>query len=158
MELNFKTYIGTKTVKAAPMVAERAKEAGANVPEMYLDITFASYNPSASGYLVIYSDGYRSWSPAKVFEESYKVSETHVDRMKIELEELNARICKATMAINTFGAIPENERWQLQEQMEVMQKYADILYARIRSIVEPKTDCCDKATPACTKGTMKGDE
>lgn len=91
MELNFKTYTGTKTIKAVPMDVKHAKGAGANVPNRYFEIDNASYDPSAEGYLVIYADGYRSWSPKKAFEDAYRVSETHVDRMKIELADLTSQ-------------------------------------------------------------------
>lgn len=38
------------------------------------------------GYLVEYKDGYKSWSPKSVFDESYKSAETFLDRMKLEFE------------------------------------------------------------------------
>lgn len=145
-------YIGTKTVQARRMDAADAKRAGANVPGKYFEVGHAEYNPGADGYLVIYDGGYRSWSPAKVFEESYKVAETHVDRMKIELADLNERICSATRAISTFGALPDDERWQLKRQLEAMHNYADVLYDRIRCAVEPRAavssepSCCSAAT------------
>lgn len=92
------------------MNAADAKRAGANVPGIYFAVGHAEYNPGADGYLVIYDDGYRSWSPARVFEGSYKVADTHVDRLKIDLDELNERICMETRAINTFGVISEEEK------------------------------------------------
>ena len=30
------------------------------------------HQPQAGGYFVVYKDGYKSWSPAKAFEEGYK--------------------------------------------------------------------------------------
>lgn len=33
------------------------------------------FNPQAGGYLVVYADGYRSYSPAKAFEEGYTLVE-----------------------------------------------------------------------------------
>lgn len=146
MELNFKTYTGTKTIKAVPM--EKAEA------EKVLGKTITPATPGENGYLVEYPDGYRSWSPASAFEAAYRVSETHVDRMKIELAELNERICKATMAINTYGAVPEDQRWRLNDQLEAMQKYAYVLYDRIRYASEPL------ATSEVTKGvaTSKYDE
>ena len=33
------------------------------------------FNPQAGGYLVVYADGYRSYSPAKAFEEGYSLVE-----------------------------------------------------------------------------------
>ena len=147
-----KTYIGTKTVRAKRMAAADAKQAGANVHGKYFEVGHAEYNPGADGYLVIYDGGYRSWSPAKVFEESYNVAETHVDRMKIELADLNERICKAIRATYTFGALPDEQRWELKKQLEAMQVYADVLYGRIRDAVEPRSAvisapyCCSAAT------------
>lgn len=144
MEANFKTYTGTKTIKAMPMGKAEA--------EKVLGKSITPATAGMDGYLVEYPDGYRSWSPAKVFEESYKVAETHVDRMKIELADLNERICSATMAISTFGALPDDERWQLKRQLEAMHNYADVLYDRIRCAVEPRAavssepSCCSAAT------------
>lgn len=141
MELNFKTYTGTKTIKAVPMGKAEA--------EKVLGKSITPATPGENGYLVEYPDGYRSWSPASAFEDAYRVSETHVDRMKIELADLNERICKATRAINTFGQISNDERLSLSEQLDVMQKYADILYDRIRYAIEPpatvKPGCCKAA-------------
>lgn len=144
MEANFKTYTGTKTIKAMPMGKAEA--------EKVLGKSITPATAGMDGYLVEYPDGYRSWSPAKVFEESYKVAETHVDRMKIELADLNERICSATRAISTFGALPDDERWQLKRQLEAMHNYADVLYDRIRYAVEPRAavssepSCCSAAT------------
>ena len=147
-------YIGTKTVQARRMDAADAKRAGANVPGKYFEVGHAEYNPGADGYLVIYDGGYRSWSPAKVFEESYKVADSHVDRMKIELADLNERICKATRAVNTFGALPEDERWPLKRQLEAMHNYADVLYDRIRNAVEPPRPVCSEPC-CCSAATTK---
>lgn len=146
----FKTYTGTKTIKAMPMNVSDAKIAGADVPSLY-------YNTGTDGYLVDYPDGYRSWSPKKVFEEAYSLSETHVDRMKIELADLNERIVKATRTINTFGAISEEERWYLKKQLDAMREYADVLYDRIRCAVEPRVavssePCGCNATTTTKKG------
>lgn len=134
---DMRTYTGTKTVQARRMDAADAKLAGANVPGKYFEVGHAEYNPGADGYLVIYDGGYRSWSPVKVFEGSYKVAETHVDRMKIELEDLNERICKAVKVINTFGLLPADQRWMLRKQVKAMVEYADELYDRISDAVNP---------------------
>ena len=151
---DMRTYIGTKTVQATRMTAAEAKGAGANVPGKYFEVGHAEYSPGADGYLVIYDGGYRSWSPAKVFEESYNVAETHVDRMKIELADLNERICSATRAINSFGAITKEERWYLKKQVEAMQMYADVLYNRIRCAVEPRVAVSSESC-GCNAATTK---
>lgn len=141
MELKFKTYTGTKTIKAMPMKKNEA--------EKVLGKSITPATPEDNGYLVEYPDGYRSWSPASAFEAAYRVSETYVDRMKIELADLNERICKAIRAIDTPGAIPEDERRLLKKQLDAMREYADILYDRIRYVVEPihilRHCCCDAA-------------
>lgn len=154
---DMRTYIGTKTIQARRMNAADAKQAGANVPGKYFEVGHAEYNPGADGYLVTYDGGYRSWSPAKVFEESYNVAETHVDRIKIELADLNERIIKATRTINTFGALSEEKRWYLKKQLDAMREYADVLYDRIRYAVEPRS-VVSSESPCCSVGTKEGGE
>lgn len=145
METNFKTYTGTKTIKAMPMGKAEA--------EKVLGKSITPATAGMDGYLVEYPDGYRSWSPKHVFENAYRISETHVDRMKIELADLNERICSATRAISTFGALPDDERWQLKRQLEAMHNYADVLYDRIRCAVEPRPAVCSE--PCCNAATTK---
>lgn len=82
-----KQYTGTKTVKAMPMTMGEAYERkllkeGVRPSECETD---------KAGYLVEYEDGYQSWSPADVFEKAYKLSETRLDRLRIECNELRAR-------------------------------------------------------------------
>ena len=77
--------------------------------------------------------------------------------MKIELEELNERICKAERALNTYGAIPEDDRLFLKRQLEAMRGYAEILYDRIRWTVEPATigcDCCGELRKEASNGNV----
>lgn len=145
METNFKTYTGTKTIKAMPMGKAEA--------EKVLGKSITPATAGMDGYLVEYPDGYRSWSPKHVFENAYRISETHVDRMKIELADLNERICSATRAISTFGALHDDERWQLKRQLEAMHNYADVLYDRIRCAVEPRAAVCSE--PCCKAATTK---
>lgn len=83
------------------------------------------------GYLVEYEDGYISWSPKDVFEKGYALTETHVDRMKFELAELNERIAKATHALYTPDLMDSFEREQLSKQLEHMRDYAETLHGRI---------------------------
>lgn len=149
METNFKTYTGTKTIKAMPMGKAEA--------EKVLGKSITPATAGMNGYLVEYPDGYRSWSPKHVFENAYRISETHVDRMKIELADLNERIIKATRTINTFGAISEEERWYLKKQLNAMREYADVLYDRISYAVEPRS-VVSSESPCCSAGTKEGGE
>lgn len=126
-------YTGTKTIKAAPMTrGEYNKLRGWEVPE--------NENPKDKGYLVEYVgtgnpnvggfDNYISWSPAETFKSAYKVSETYVDRMEIELGELTQKITK----INKFleSDVPdEYEREWLKRQLQAMKTYRVMLSARL---------------------------
>lgn len=60
-----KNYVGTKQLKAQPMnLGDYNTKRGWQIPE--------NENPDRKGYFVEYADGYVSWSPKEVFEESYK--------------------------------------------------------------------------------------
>ena len=57
-----KVYIGTKIIMANPMskhtfARDRGREENGNDEE---------------GYIVVYADGYVSWSPKAVFEQAYR--------------------------------------------------------------------------------------
>lgn len=56
-------FIGVKLVDAIVMTAGLAREKGYRVNQNYLD--------TESGYEVTYEGGYKSWSPADVFEKYY---------------------------------------------------------------------------------------
>lgn len=58
-------FIGVKMVDAVPMTAGEATKKGYRVNELTPE------NLQAKGYEVTYEDGYKSWSPAEVFERSY---------------------------------------------------------------------------------------
>ena len=91
-----KQYTGTKTVKAMPMTMGEAYERkllkeGVRPSECETD---------KAGYLVEYEDGYQSWSPADVFEKAYKPSETRLDLLHIECDELRARSKELDVYLN----------------------------------------------------------
>lgn len=145
MEIKFKQYTGTTTIKAMPMTKEEA--------EKVLGKSITPATLGKEGYIVEYPDGYRSWSPKKAFEDAYRVSETYSDRMKIELADLNERICKATRVINTFGAISDEKRWLLKKQLNAMQEYAEYLYDRIRLVDNPPKEL--NTEPCCSGNYIK---
>ena len=61
-----KPYIGTKTVAAELMsVAEAEKILGKK-------IDLSKHEGETEGYLIMYPDGYKSFSPKSVFEKSYR--------------------------------------------------------------------------------------
>jgi len=75
-----KPYIAVKAVNAMSMsLGEYNQFRGWTIPK--------DEDPATQGYLVEYSDGYKSWSPAKAFESSHleiddptKITEADLDR------------------------------------------------------------------------------
>lgn len=131
-----KTYTGTKTIRATPMTRiEYNALRGWPLP--------ADENGADAGYLVEYTDGgkpnmpgfagYVSWSPADVFERSYKQSDSWLDRLRIERDELKAKLEKLYAYIETpaFGALAEEDAMLLLDQRNAMDGYLEILTVRI---------------------------
>lgn len=131
-----KTYTGTKVIRATPMTRiEYSALRGWPLP--------ANENGSDAGYLVEYTDGgkpnmpgfagYVSWSPADVFERSYKPSDTWLDRLRIERDELAGKLQKLYAYIETpaFGALAEEDAMLLLDQRNAMAGYLEILTVRI---------------------------
>lgn len=126
-------YTGVKTIKAAPMTrGEYNKLRGWTVPE--------NENPEDNGYLVEYvSTGnpnvegfknYISWSPRATFIESYRISETYLDRMFIEIGDLNQKIRKIDEALISMN-LDKQERNLLKTQVQILRAYRNILSMRV---------------------------
>lgn len=128
-------YIGTKEVKATPMNrGDYNALRGWQVPE--------NENPADDGYLVVYPngesnvdgfDGYVSWSPKKQFEEAYQVADTFKDRLTIEYAQLEERLGKLRVFIQSerFQNLDEEDRNLFVEQGKAMASYLSILNIRI---------------------------
>lgn len=127
--LQMTQYTGTKTIKACPMTLGEAEK----VLGRSIDTSSVEDRNSTPGYLVEYADGYRSWSPKEIFERSYRISETHIDRMLIEKEELEKRFLagrKFTFS-SVFASLNEKQRNLLRRQLNVMEDYLYLLCERI---------------------------
>lgn len=120
-----KKYIGTKEVKAQPMTAYEASQKGYKTGES---------DRNRNGYEVEYKDGYKSWSPADVFEEAYHCADTFLDRLRIELMELSDKQDKLNKFFDTeiFKGLPKQKQTLLQAQFGAMLAYSQILVERIR--------------------------
>lgn len=130
-------YEGTKTVRAKPMTRLYYNTyRGWEMP--------ANENGKEAGYLVEYTDGgapndsrhegYISWSPADVFERSYKPAGTHIDRMASELTALQGRIEKLgafLMGGEPYDSLPAHEKALLNAQHGAMMAYQGILTVRL---------------------------
>lgn len=119
-----KTYIGTKTVSAQPM---SAKEALNN------NYKIGDHKEDEDGYEVMYEDGYISWSPKDVFEKAYKIADTFIDRLKIELSDLSDKQDKLNKFFETkmFKDLSITDEHLLRAQFGVMVAYSNILTERI---------------------------
>lgn len=128
-----KQYIGTKMVKAEPMVKSAAVAKG------WARLTEGCLNDP--GYHVQYTnpDGstYDSWSPKDVFEQSYQIAEDFKDRLIIEFKELEDRFRKLETFIekNGFQNIAEHcgpeQAALMLSQYHGMSLYYDALKYRI---------------------------
>lgn len=128
-----KNYIGTKEVKARPM--NRLDYNGYRGWDLPSD-----EDGEDEGYLVEYingsgknhqnHDGYISWSPSGVFEESYRETTTYQDRLKIEYNDLCDKVEKLAKALEK-DLVPSSQQPILIKQLSVMGEYSNILLERI---------------------------
>lgn len=125
-----KKYIGTKEVSATPAW----QIDGTIYPK---DGVVPRSMNRKDGYKVVYEDGYESWSPKDVFEKAYKPSETVLDRLKIERDELKERIEKIEAllgneineGVKKAGGVPQAALLIIQRSHMV--NYLDVLETRI---------------------------
>lgn len=112
---NYEKYIGTKVIKAEPMTVTEAQVLGVEIKPATVE---------EDGYLVEYKDGYKSWSPKSVFDETYKPAETFLDRLAVEQQELTEKVDKlrkflsledAQMKVGSFQFV------RMTEQLEAME-------------------------------------
>lgn len=135
----FKTYTGTKTIKAMPMGASDAKHYGAQITEETI-----KKNIGNDGYLVEYPDGYRSWSPKKAFEDAYRISETLEDFIGIELADLYTRMKVVSDELyNPYHIGKCEDRYYLNRQLDAMREYAEQLSVRLECLTAPRVVSVD---------------
>lgn len=132
---NMPLYQGKKDIYAKPMsLGEYNKLQGWDMP--------VNQDPNRSGYLVEYFEGgapnhkdyegYISWSPKEVFENTYKLIETPLARLVIESDELDAR----TTGLGKFLASGKHKELGplqaglLTVQFDQMDAYSKILHWR----------------------------
>ena len=132
---NMPLYQGKKDVYSKPLtLGEYNRLQNWLMPE--------GQDPATPGYLIEYKDGgkanhvefdgYISWSPKDVFEGSYNLVETPLDRLKIESTELDTRATGLGAFIAT-GKHKELGRLQsslLSVQFDQMDVYSKILHLR----------------------------
>lgn len=113
-------YIGTKIIKAQPAPADAGTE----------------------GYDIVYPDGFKSWSPADVFEAVY-LPLGNLDgfadyqmRLIGERAQLEDKIAKLETFMQTpiFEALAEDDQVLLHSQHEVMVDYSGLLLMRLERV------------------------
>lgn len=136
-----KKYIGTKQIEAEPMTMGEAYRRGL----LHAGRVPSESEKSKAGYYVRYENGYESWSPADVFEKAYRVSDTFIDRLRIERDDLSLRYNKAL----EFSYSPKfkellwpDEQQAFETQLDLMRKYLAVLDARIQ-YAENKPNTCN---------------
>ncbi len=124
-----KKYIGTKQIEAEPMT--RGDAWGKHL----LREKPSTKNFDDEGYHVRYEDGYESWSPKDTFEKAYKIADTFLDRLHIEMRDLYEKMDKLSPFIES-GKIDEivTDKYQnhlLRLQHRIMSRYINVLECRI---------------------------
>lgn len=139
MDTEGKLYTATKTLKAWPLLRGQYNAyRGWKTPD--------GEDHTEPGYLVEYTDGgkpnhelhtgYISWSPADVFDRSYKpVLAPHQQRVVDEKAELDAKAIKLHDFFHsaTFAGLPEAERGRMERQHAAMAEYSHVLGERIEA-------------------------
>jgi hypothetical protein len=127
-----KKYIGTKQVEAEPMT----------VSEFYHLTKQSQYGEmvengegNINGYRVVYEDGFEGWVQEEKFKKSYKVADTFLDRLHIEMGDLYEKMDKLSPFIES-GKIDEvvTDKYQnylLRLQHRIMSRYIYVLETRI---------------------------
>lgn len=95
-----KQYIGTKIVQAAPAVRYLMKDGNNWVIEKDDHLALAQVNMEdvvawEDAYVVVYKDGYSSWSPEAVFEEAYRETTGMPFGLAIEAAKKGKKIARA---------------------------------------------------------------
>lgn len=125
-----KKYLGKKEVMASPMNMGEAYDRGL----LQSNLKSSRVDKDKEGYLVKYDNGYQSWSPKDVFDNSYKVIDTPLDRLYLECNELSDKYNKLVFFLEKEGAnefVGDIQFGLMEEQRDLMKGYIDILKERI---------------------------
>lgn len=125
-----KRYLGKKEVLASSMSMGDAYDKGL----LQSGLESSRVERNKQGYLVEYSNGYQSWSPKDVFDNSYKAIDTPLDRLYLECNELSDKYNKLVFFLEKEGAkefVGDVQFGLMEEQRDLMKGYIDILKERI---------------------------
>ena len=136
-----KKYIRTEVVNAEPMTEYEAIYKGYSIGRFGYDRKWEEGYHAVE--LTLYGEIYDHWVPKNVFEKAYKPSDTVLDRLKIERNELRERIEKLEDFIGQDFSEAKEKVGSLQAALLVCQRsymvdYLDVLQARIDLMEEKK--------------------
>lgn len=89
------------------------------------------------GYLVENQYNEVSWLPKTFFEDKFTLADSFIDRMILELDELDDRILKLEKFIESesFMSLEETDRNLLNEQLQAMHGYLGALSCRFERAI-----------------------
>lgn len=84
---DMKKYLGVKMIEAKPMnLGDYNRYKSWTIPE--------DEDPMKEGYMVVYPDGYVSWSPKEIFEEAYREISGLTFGLAVEAMKKGARVAR----------------------------------------------------------------
>lgn len=120
-------YTCHKTVKARPMKRrDYCAYRGWSLPK--------DENPDDDGFLVVYADGYESWSPDKQFYEGYAKTEDALDRLMLEKQQLHEKWEKLNATLENPDVVSKISMKQVRlliRQRSHMEMYLLVLNERL---------------------------
>lgn len=127
-----KKYIGTKQVEAEPMTVSEFYQL---THQSQYDDMVEDGKGDLNGYRVVYEDGFEGWMQEDEFKKSYKVVDTFLDRLHIEMRDLYEKMDKLAPFVES-GKIDEvvTDKYQnylLRLQHRIMSRYINVLECRI---------------------------
>lgn len=127
-----KKYIGTKQVEAEPMTVNEFYQL--THQSQYGDMV-EDGKGDLNGYRVVYEDGFEGWMQEDEFKKSYKVVDTFLDRLHVEMRDLYEKMDKLAPFVES-GKIDEvvTDKYQnylLRLQHRIMSRYINVLECRI---------------------------
>lgn len=86
------------------------------------------------GYLMEDVYGNKSWCSRGYLEDNFTIYDSFIDKMKLELDELDERIEKLEKFIesDSFMSLEETDRNLLNEQLQAMHSYLCVLSCRMK--------------------------
>lgn len=121
-----KKYVSKKIYCMAE--AMKLKDVPDGVLPFYIDC-----DEEMDGYLVSNHYGEVTWTPKSFFEENFTLADSFIDRMKLELDDLDERIGKLEKFIesDSFISLEETDRNLLNGQLQAMHSHLSALSCRM---------------------------